>query len=282
MLSYRIFTFVLLNFVMSQTVFSMSVPNPQFTTGVLCTPTDADFKGFDYPSKVARCNRNIGSIEKEEVAKNYGNIPQSEWVNYEFDHYMPLCAGGSNNPQNLWPQPIAEAKQKDIIEVQVCSALKAGTLTENQALQKIHEFFHQLNSNHNVPVTTTEHISTLSDNKFECNELGIKKQIESKLKITFNQINSQTISNLQVHLIENASESEFLNMGDNQYKGRIARATSGPLNNLFLFSIKNDKDRFDFYLPNNFGEANNSLFALFKISFESTYPQLIRLACKQL
>ncbi len=121
--------------------YAMSTPDSKLTPGVLCTPSDLDFKGYDYPSKVARCNRNISQVEKTEVARNYGNIPPLEWAKYEFDHYMPLCAGGSNSRENLWPQPIAEAKLKDVIEVQVCTALKSGTMTQDQALQKIRAWF---------------------------------------------------------------------------------------------------------------------------------------------
>jgi hypothetical protein len=115
-------------------------PNPAITPGVLCTPTDPNFKGYDYPSQVARCNRNIAQAEKLLVAGWYGNIPEASWPNYEFDHLIPLCAGGSNDPKNLWPQPIAEAHDKDKVEVDVCLGLRAGTMTQAQAVQTIRDW----------------------------------------------------------------------------------------------------------------------------------------------
>jgi hypothetical protein len=116
-------------------------PNAVTTPGILCTKDDPNFKGYDYPERVVRCNRNISTAEKFEVAATYGNIPQSEWPNYEFDHLIPLCAGGSNDPKNLWPQPIDEAKKKDVLENQICIEMRAGTLTQAEAVAKIRGWF---------------------------------------------------------------------------------------------------------------------------------------------
>ena len=121
--------------------FAVTVPNPEFTPGVLCTTSDPDFEKLDYAENVPRCNRNVATPEKEQVAAEYGNIPKSDWANYEFDHMLPLCAGGSNDIRNLWPQPIAEAKEKDVVENEVCNGMKAGTMTQAEAVQKIHDFF---------------------------------------------------------------------------------------------------------------------------------------------
>jgi len=115
-------------------------PDPNLTPGVICTPQDPNFAGYSYPSKVARCNRNVPDQEKLQIAAEYGNIPKAQWPNYEFDHLIPLCAGGSDDIKNLWPQPIAEAKQKDVLENQICLELQAGTLNQQQALQKVSEW----------------------------------------------------------------------------------------------------------------------------------------------
>ena len=126
------------------TGFAAAIPNSELTPGALCTPNDPNFEGYAYPERIARCIRNIGIDEKIKVAALYGNIPQQQWKNYEFDHLIPLCAGGSNDIQNLWPQPITEAHEKDHLEDAVCKAMSAGKMTQAQAVQKIWAFFKQL------------------------------------------------------------------------------------------------------------------------------------------
>jgi hypothetical protein len=74
--------------------------------------------------------------EKDQVAQRYG-IPKSDYYKYEFDHFIPLNAGGSDDPGNLWPQPLAEAHEKDKVELEVYNGLNNGTLTQAQAVAKI-------------------------------------------------------------------------------------------------------------------------------------------------
>lgn len=122
---------------------SNTAPDPSLTPGSLCTADSPDFKGYAYAEKVALCNRNVGQAEKSEVASNYGIGSKEQWPNYEFDHLIPLCAGGSNDEDNIWPQPIDEAKEKDKVENSVCSAMKEGTMTQAEAVQKIKGWFEQ-------------------------------------------------------------------------------------------------------------------------------------------
>lgn len=85
---------------------------------------------------MAYCQRNIGAAEKDQVAKWYG-IPKSDYSKYEFDHFIPLNCGGSNDPRNLWPQPLAEAHDKDKVEDQVYYGLKSGKMTQQQGVDLI-------------------------------------------------------------------------------------------------------------------------------------------------
>lgn len=120
---------------------TLAQPNWTLTPGVLCSATDPNFSNYDYPEHVARCTRNVGTQEKQQIAAEYGDIPQSDWSRYEFDHLIPLCAGGSDDVRNLWPQPIDDAHKKDVLENEICIAMKAGTLTQAQAVQKVHDWF---------------------------------------------------------------------------------------------------------------------------------------------
>ncbi len=123
-----------------------TLPDPEMTPGLVCTESDRDFKGFDYPEGIARCKRNFKQSEKTSVARHYGDIPEDDWSNYEFDHLIPLCAGGSNSLKNVWPQPLEQAKRKDVLENQVCVGLRNGTMTQAVAIRKIREWFDALRS----------------------------------------------------------------------------------------------------------------------------------------
>ena len=117
-------------------------PNKQLTPGALCTPSDPDFTGYRYATHVAYCKRNVTYQEKLQIAQAYG-VPEADWKNYEFDHLIPLNAGGTSRPENLWPQPIVEAHEKDKIEQQTFDGLSNGTLTQDQAIKMIWDWIDQ-------------------------------------------------------------------------------------------------------------------------------------------
>ena len=118
-------------------------PNWNLTPGVLCTRQDPDYSQDRYPEKIAYCKRNVSHDDKVRIAQQYGNIPESQWKNYEFDHLIPLAAGGSNDIGNIWPQPIGEAKGKDVVEQEVFDGLNSGKMTQDQAVKKIMLWLHQ-------------------------------------------------------------------------------------------------------------------------------------------
>ena len=138
MIAFKSF-FVISVFALSLSAFATK-PNATLTPGVVCTPKDPDFSGFRYKEKIAVCARNISHDEKLRVAQMYENIPESTWKNYEFDHLIPVSAGGSNDIGNLWPQPIIEAHQKDIVEDEIFRGLEAGTMTQAEGIQKMRDW----------------------------------------------------------------------------------------------------------------------------------------------
>jgi hypothetical protein len=77
-----------------------ALPDPKLTPGKVTTPDDPDFDGYWHKGKgqVAHSRRNVSLDEKARVAARYG-IPENEWGGYEFDHYLPLAAGGANSEE---------------------------------------------------------------------------------------------------------------------------------------------------------------------------------------
>ncbi|MGZ5543765.1 MAG: hypothetical protein ACXWIU_03745 [Limisphaerales bacterium] len=118
-------------------------PDPNLTPGELCTPSNPDFTEYRYPAHIAYCKRNVTEAMKQKIAEAYGGIPRDQWSNYEFDHLIPLNAGGDSSIANLWPQPIAEAKEKDKVEQQTYNGLNNGKLTQAQAVQMIWDWMDQ-------------------------------------------------------------------------------------------------------------------------------------------
>lgn len=118
-------------------------PDAKLTPGELCTPTNPDFAGYRYSEHIAYCRRNVSREMKIQIAQAYGGIPESEWPKYEFDHLIPLNAGGDSSITNLWPQPISEAKEKDVLERQIFDGLSSGTLSQAQAVQMVWDWVGQ-------------------------------------------------------------------------------------------------------------------------------------------
>ena len=64
----------------------------------------------------------MNASRRDEVLRRYG-LALGVHPDYEIDHLIPLCLGGSDDPLNLWPQPrrsierIWNAEAKDRLEV---------------------------------------------------------------------------------------------------------------------------------------------------------------------
>jgi hypothetical protein len=70
---------------------------------------------------------------RDEVLLRYG-LPPGIHPDYEIDHLIPLCLGGSDDFSNLWPQPRSSiepkwnAETKDRLERRLCDMVCAGQL----------------------------------------------------------------------------------------------------------------------------------------------------------
>ena len=112
------------------------LPDAAKTPGILCTTSDPNFQKLRYPERIPYCVRNIGMAEKRQVAAAYG-VPESDFNQYEFDHFIPLSIGGSDDPRNLFPQRLDAAHEKDALEMQLFSKMAAGTIKQATAVALI-------------------------------------------------------------------------------------------------------------------------------------------------
>ena len=114
------------------------LPSPEWTPGKLCTKDDPDFDGLRYPEQIPHCRRHVTEEKKRRVAERYGVNP-AELSHYEVDHLIELNAGGSNDEENLWPQPLGpeDAAAKDHVEDETFHGLERGTMTQAEAVAEI-------------------------------------------------------------------------------------------------------------------------------------------------
>ncbi len=120
-------------------------PDYSFTPGHLCSPSDPNFKEYRYAEHIPYCQRNVTQQMKQTVGDHYG-VAQPEWVNYEFDHLIPLAIGGDSSIDNLWPQPHEPgspngSEDKDKLENNLYLQMKAGTISQADAVKQIYGWF---------------------------------------------------------------------------------------------------------------------------------------------
>lgn len=115
-------------------------PNPVLTPGALCQGG----RTFRYPERIPYCDRKVDKKTKDDVIKEYDeelgysvrSMPRGE---FKIDHFIPLCAGGSNTPDNLWPQHQSVYAYTDALEPLICEKMAQGRLRQAEAVQLIRE-----------------------------------------------------------------------------------------------------------------------------------------------
>jgi hypothetical protein len=113
-------------------------PNPDLTPGSLCDKPDAK----RYPEGIPYCNRDVGSGLKHEVIGDYDrelgfHIASMQRTDFKIDHYFPLCMGGSNKADNLWPQHKSVYAVTDPLEPLICQKMADGKLLQKDAVQYV-------------------------------------------------------------------------------------------------------------------------------------------------
>lgn len=120
-------------------------PDRNVTPGSLCTQPDT----YRYPEKIPYCERDVDTELKKAIFKEYiqdlgFDIDMSKRSQFKIDHLIPLCAGGSNNRNNLWPQHSTVYKQTDEMEQVACEKMAEGKVTQRKAVDMILEAKHDL------------------------------------------------------------------------------------------------------------------------------------------
>lgn len=115
-------------------------PDLEMTPGSLCQVGST----FRYPEHIRYCNRDVDTKFKNEIIAEYDrelgyrvrSMPRGQ---FKIDHFIPLCAGGSNDRDNLWPQHKSVFKITDPLEPLVCQKMADGRLKQADAVQLIRE-----------------------------------------------------------------------------------------------------------------------------------------------
>jgi hypothetical protein len=97
-------------------------PDPNITGG------SVRLDGHDLNTTCGHAKEHRGSLRRalrDEILLRYGLAPGTH-PDYEIDHLIPLCLGGSDDPSNLWAQPRRSieptwnAEAKDRLERFMC------------------------------------------------------------------------------------------------------------------------------------------------------------------
>jgi hypothetical protein len=116
-------------------------PNPTMTGG------SVRIDGHDVNATCGHSKEHRGSMSharRDDILTRYG-LPPGTHPDYEIDHLIPLCLGGSDDPSNLWPEPRRSiepkwnAEAKDRLERFMCDMVCSGQLdiaTAQEALAK--------------------------------------------------------------------------------------------------------------------------------------------------
>lgn len=113
-------------------------PHEEMTPGALCNNPDS----YRYPEHISYCNRSVETQLKREIIVKYDQsfgyrIASSNRADFKIDHLIPLCMGGANHIDNLWPQHKAVYAITDPLEPTFCNKMKEDKLHQKEAVELI-------------------------------------------------------------------------------------------------------------------------------------------------
>jgi hypothetical protein len=83
----------------------------------------------------------VADISKPGYARRVRNVTAElkaqVYTEYVIDHLCPIELGGSNSAKNLWPQKVADAHRKDVLEDRLRELVISGRLDLRTAQQAI-------------------------------------------------------------------------------------------------------------------------------------------------
>ncbi len=115
-------------------------PIPSVTPGQVCNKPSS----YRYPEKIPYCERNVDPEAKRAIIKLYDErfgyeIENMNRQDFKIDHYIPLCMGGSNDSENLWPQHKSVYAITDPLEPALCGKMAEGRLKQADAIKLVKE-----------------------------------------------------------------------------------------------------------------------------------------------
>lgn len=112
-------------------------PDANLTPGAVCThPTE-----HRYPENIDYCERDVDSMTKKAIFVQYDQLGfrtrSMNRMDFKIDHFIPLCMGGANDVENLWPQHKSIYNITDPLEPLLCEKMAAGRLLQKDAINYI-------------------------------------------------------------------------------------------------------------------------------------------------
>jgi hypothetical protein len=113
-------------------------PHEEMTTGSLCETADS----IRYPERIKYCVRAVETGLKKEIIVKYDRafgyrVGASKRTDFKIDHLIPLCMGGSNNENNLWPQHKTVFAITDPLEPEFCKKMSENKILQKDAVEMI-------------------------------------------------------------------------------------------------------------------------------------------------
>ena len=113
-------------------------PDVVLTPGSLCSIGET----FRYTEAIRYCDRDVASAMKNSIIETYDrtfgySIAAMPREDFKIDHYIPLCMGGSNELDNLWPQHQDTFALTDKVEASLCNLMSKDRMLQADAVELV-------------------------------------------------------------------------------------------------------------------------------------------------